>query len=100
MKTHGIKLVSKTLLRYSFSLVAVAGVLTLRMWLVPLTGPGAPFVLFFAAVLVISVFAGVGPGLCTVVLSTPLAAYMFAVPAPDILLLKRPFRRRCLALTA
>ncbi len=46
-----------------------------------LTGTGAPFVIFFAAVLVISLFAGVGPGVCAVLLSLPLAAYMFVLRA-------------------
>ena len=53
----------------------------LRLWLVPLTGTGAPFVLFFAAVLATSLVGGVGPGIVAVVLSLPLAAYMFVVRA-------------------
>ena len=56
-------LFQKTIFRYLFSVVAVvASAFALRMWLVPLTGMGAPFVLFFAAVLVTSLLAGVGPG--------------------------------------
>ena len=37
--------------------------------------------LFFAAVLVTSLFAGVGPAICAVLLSTPLGAYTFVVGA-------------------
>jgi len=53
----------------------------LRIWLIPLTGTGAPFVLFFAAVLVTSLFAGVGPGICATLLSVPLGAYTFVMRA-------------------
>ena len=70
-----------TILRYLFAIVAVAGTLALRIWLIPLTGTGAPFVLFFGAVLATSLFAGVGPAICAVLLSLPLAAHMFVVRA-------------------
>jgi PAS domain S-box-containing protein len=70
----------KPILRYLFASVAVAGTLALRIWLIPLTGTGAPFVLF-GAVLATSLFAGVGPAICAVLLSLPLAAHMFVVRA-------------------
>jgi PAS domain S-box-containing protein len=70
-----------TIFRYLFGIAAVAGVFALRIWLIPLTGTGAPFVLFFAAVLVTSLFAGVGPAICAVLLSMPLGAYTFVVGA-------------------
>ena len=70
-----------TFVRYLFAIVLVASTFALRLWLIPLTGIGAPFVLFFAAVLVISVAAGIGPGICAIVLSVPLDAYMFAARA-------------------
>jgi len=53
----------------------------LRIWLIPFTGTGAPYVLFFAAVLVASLFAGVGPGICALLMSMPLAAYTFVTRA-------------------
>src|SRR4249920_887947 len=74
-------LFQNTIFRYLFAIAAVASVFALRIWLIPFTGTGAPFVLFFAAVLVTSVFAGVGPGICAVLLSMPLAAYTFVVGA-------------------
>jgi uncharacterized membrane protein len=49
--------------------------------LVPLTGTGAPFVLFFGATLITSLLAGVGPGLGVLLVSLPLARYMFVVRA-------------------
>ena len=70
-----------TIFRYLFGIAAVASVFALRIWLIPLTGTGAPFVLFFAAVLVTSLFAGVGPAICAVLLSMPLGAYTFVVGA-------------------
>ena len=71
----------KPIIRYLFSISAVALTFALRTWLVPLAGADAPFVLFFAAVLTISLIAGVGPAICAVLLSLPLAAYTFVVRA-------------------
>jgi PAS domain S-box-containing protein len=74
-------LFQNTIFRYLFGVVAVVGALALRIWLLPLTGTGAPFVLFFAAVVVTSLFAGVGPGICAALLSMPLAAGTFVTRA-------------------
>src|SRR3954468_15142729 len=65
--------------RYLVALGAVTTAFALRLLLTPLTGTGAPFVLFFAAVLVTSLAVGTGPGLVSLVTSLPLAAYMFVV---------------------
>jgi PAS domain S-box-containing protein len=81
MKSRVSILFRNTLFRYLFGIAAVASAFTLRIWLIPLTGTGAPYVLFFAAVLVTSMFAGVGPGICAVLLSMPLGAYTFVVGA-------------------
>ena len=67
--------------RYLFGIAAVASVFALRIWLIPLTGTGAPFVLSLAAVLVTSLFAGVGPAICAVLLSMLLGAYTIVVGA-------------------
>ena len=74
-------LLQSTIFRYLFGIAAVASVFALRLWLVPLTGTGAPFVLFFGAVLATSLFAGVGPAICAVLLSMPLGAYTFVTGA-------------------
>jgi PAS domain S-box-containing protein len=79
--TRFTALLRKTTVRYLFGLAAVAIAFGLRIWLIPLSGTGAPFVLFFAAILLTSLFAGVGPGICAVLLSVPLAAYTFVVRA-------------------
>src|SRR5262249_1213767 len=78
-----------------FAIATVASTFALRLWLVPFTGTDAPLLLFFAAVLVISLVAGIGPGIWALVISVPLAAYTFASgagdppfqPAVDVLLL-------------
>jgi PAS domain S-box-containing protein len=75
------RLFQNTAFRYLFSIAAVASVFALRIWLIPLTGTGAPYLLFFAAVLVTCLFAGVGPAICAVLLSIPLGAYTFVVGA-------------------
>ena len=77
MKCRVNSLFQNTMFRYLFSIAAVASVFARRIWLIPLTGTGAPFVLFFAAVLV----TGVGPAICAVLLSMPLGAYTFVVDA-------------------
>jgi PAS domain S-box-containing protein len=68
-----------TLARYLFAVVAIAITFALRFLLMPLTGTGAPFVLFFAAVLVTCLLAGTGPGICAVLLSLALADNAFVV---------------------
>ncbi len=75
------RLFARTVFRYVFSVATVLVALALRILLSPWTGNGAPFVLFFAATLVTSLVAGTGPALCTLLLSLPLAAYVFVVRA-------------------
>jgi PAS domain S-box-containing protein len=70
-----------TFVRYLFAIALVASAFALRLWLIPSTSAGAPFVLFFPAILVTSWFAGVGPGICAVVISMPLGAYSFGIGA-------------------
>src|SRR5262245_55682445 len=68
----GSQLFQKPIVRYLFGVAAIAMAFGLRIWLVPLTGTGAPFVLFFGAVLATSLFAGVGPGILVVLLGAGL----------------------------
>src|SRR5262245_3189052 len=69
--------------RYFFASATVASTFALRLWLVPFTGTDAPLMLFFAAVLAISLVAGIGPGIWAIVISVPLAAYTFVTGAGD-----------------
>jgi PAS domain S-box-containing protein len=70
-----------TVIRYLFAIVTVASTFALSLRLIPLTGAGAPFVLFYTAVLVTSLFAGAGPGLCALLIGLPLAVSMFVTRA-------------------
>src|SRR5215510_2134063 len=79
MRTRFNMLFQNTIIRYLFGILAIAIAFALRISLIPVTGTGTPFVLFFTAVLATSLIAGVGPGICAVVLSLPLASYTFVV---------------------
>jgi PAS domain S-box-containing protein len=68
-------------MRYGFAVAMVIGAFGLRKLLEPVTGTGAPFVLFFGAVLVASLVGGRGPGILATLLSVPLGAYEFVVRA-------------------
>lgn len=80
-KARVARLMQHTAIRYLLALAAVAMAFGAKTLTVPLTGRGAPFVLFFAATLVTSLFLGVGPGLLTILLGIPLAAVAFVLPA-------------------
>jgi PAS domain S-box-containing protein len=67
--------------RYLLAIGAVGVAFGLRLAFVPLTGTGAPFVFFFAAVMVTSLAAGVWPGIFSLLLSVPLASYSFVIRA-------------------
>jgi PAS domain S-box-containing protein len=67
--------------RYAFGIAAVAVALGLRFLLMPWTGKGAPFVLFFGATLITSLVAGVGPAILSLTLSLPVAATEFVLRA-------------------
>jgi PAS domain S-box-containing protein len=71
----------RVFVRYAFAALTVAVAFGLKKVLEPVTGTGAPFVLFFAAVLVTSLLAGPWPGLIATLLSSPLGAYVFVVRA-------------------
>ena len=81
MDSRGGTLPHITFVRYLFAIALVASTFALKLWLTPWTGTGAPFVLFFAAVLLTSLFGGVGPGICAVVLRMLLGAYTFVMGA-------------------
>ncbi len=74
MEVRASTLFRNTFIRYLFAITTVASTFALRQWLVPFTGTDAPLMLFFATVLVISLVAGIGPGICAVVISVPCAA--------------------------
>ncbi|KAB2908205.1 MAG: HAMP domain-containing histidine kinase, partial [Kofleriaceae bacterium] len=67
--------------RYGLAAVFVGAAFGLRLLLVPLTGVGAPFVLFFGAVLASGLVGGRGPGLLAALASAPLGAHFFVAHA-------------------
>jgi PAS domain S-box-containing protein len=71
----------RTPVRYTIGFATVAAAFALRMLLEPITGTGAPFVLFFGAIVATSLLAGPGPGILATVLSLPVGALVFVMPA-------------------
>jgi PAS domain S-box-containing protein len=67
--------------RYLFAIAAVAVAFALRLGFIRLTGTGAPFALFFAAIMVTGLSAGVGPALFALLLSLPIGTYAFVLRA-------------------
>ena len=57
MKARVNILFHNAIVRYLFAIVTVASTFAFRIWLTPFTGTGAPFVLFFAAVVVLTMLA-------------------------------------------
>jgi PAS domain S-box-containing protein len=69
------------ILPYAFAVGTVAAAFGLRKLLEPATGAGAPYVLFFGAVLMSSFLAGHRAGILATILSTLLGAHEFVVRA-------------------
>ena len=66
--------------RYALAFAAVAIVLLLKLPLLRLNWPEAPYLLFVAAVLVAAGLGGFGPGLLAISLSVIVGNFFFAVP--------------------
>jgi PAS domain S-box-containing protein len=68
-----------------FPYVAAVGVTILatlvRLFLAPLVGSGIPFATYFLGILLVSWYAGFGPALLSIVLSTAAGTYLFISPA-------------------
>ena len=67
-------------LRYGSVLVAAILATLLRMWLDPLLGDQVPFTTYFAAIMFVAWYAGLGPSLMAIVLSVLLGSYFFLEP--------------------
>ena len=63
--------------RYALAISAVVAALALRILLTPLTGRGAPFVVFFGAILITSLLAGAGPAALVAALALPISLRLF-----------------------
>jgi PAS domain S-box-containing protein len=77
----GARLFQRRWFRYLFGLATAGIAFGLRTLFAPWTGRGAPFVLFFGATLTTSLLAGVGPGLMVLLISVPISAIAFSIPA-------------------
>ncbi|MBS2026330.1 MAG: PAS domain S-box protein [Deltaproteobacteria bacterium] len=67
--------------RYGLAVATVAAAFGLRIVFEPITGTGAPYVLFFGALLAVSILAGSGPGILATALSMVLGAIWFVTRA-------------------
>ncbi len=74
----------RILANYGLAAAAVAGVLVIKLALVPWVEHDTPFLLFTAAVLVAAWFGGLGPGLFATALATLASAFFFMRPWLDL----------------
>src|SRR5215467_3432704 len=74
-------LVQNRIARYVLAMAMVAGAFAARLGFIPLSGTDTPFVFFFAAIMVTTLLAGVGPGIFALLLSLPLGAHWFMIRA-------------------
>ena len=68
------------LARYGIGVAAVGLALVIKLLLDPLIGEETPFLLFFAAVMAVAYFGGLGPGLVATGLAALVAWYFFLFP--------------------
>jgi light-regulated signal transduction histidine kinase (bacteriophytochrome) len=66
--------------RYGSALVAAILATLLRMSLDPLLGDRAPFTTYFAAIMFVAWYAGLGPSLMAIAFSILMGSYFFAAP--------------------
>jgi two-component system, cell cycle sensor histidine kinase and response regulator CckA len=78
------------LLRYGVALLAVTAAAAGRFWLEQFFGVTPPYVIFYPAVMIVAMVAGLGPGLLATALSASVAEYFFlqsrgslTTPSPD-----------------
>jgi PAS domain S-box-containing protein len=81
MAAHDGKL-ERAWARYAFAVFAVLVVFALRRLLLPLTSAAAPFLMFFAAILVTSLVAGFRPAVLATLLSGLLGAWIVSASTP------------------
>jgi PAS domain S-box-containing protein len=70
----------KNYLRYLYALLAVPLVVLLRFALMPLTGPGIPYVTLFPVTVAVALLAGLGPSVLTGFLGSIIIDYLFVPP--------------------
>lgn len=70
----------KTYLRYVYAILAVSLAVLLRYALVPLIGPGLPYVTLFPVTVSVALLAGLGPAILTGFLGALAVDYFFITP--------------------
>jgi PAS domain S-box-containing protein len=74
----------KNYLRYFYALLAVPVIVLLRYALMPLVGPGVPYVTLFPVSVGVALLAGLGPAILTGVLGSIVVDYLFIPPLYEI----------------
>jgi PAS domain S-box-containing protein len=69
------------------SLLLVAGLTIVKIWLLPQSGFATPYVLYYSAVLVATIIGGLGCGLITALVAGFTATYFFTVPQSPFIIL-------------
>jgi PAS domain S-box-containing protein len=77
---HSMKINSKDYLRYLYALLAVPLVILLRYALMPLIGPGIPYITLFPVSIAVALLAGMGPAILTGFLGSIAIDYLFIEP--------------------
>jgi signal transduction histidine kinase len=70
----------KSYLRYAYAILAVPLSVLLRFAIMPLTGPGTPFIVLFPATVIVALLGGMGPAVLTGVLGVLASDYFFVTP--------------------
>jgi PAS domain S-box-containing protein len=70
----------KSYLRYVYAILAVPLAILLRFALLPLTGPGTPYITLFPVTVAVALLAGLGPAILTGILGSIAIDYLFIPP--------------------
>ena len=70
----------KKILRYIYAFLAVPLAVALRYMLMPLVGPGVPYITLFPATVVVALLAGFGPAIVAGILGSIVIDYLFIPP--------------------
>jgi signal transduction histidine kinase len=81
LKSPDIFKPESTLAKYLIGAGTALFALAIRLALTPYTGAGAPFLIFFGAVLISSLIGGRGPGMLSAIIGAPMGTYFFVLPA-------------------
>jgi PAS domain S-box-containing protein len=81
---RALRVRERPLLAYSVAMIIIAIATALRMGVGGQLIAGVPFITFYPAIIIATLFGGFGPGILSIVLSSAIAWYLF-LPSPDSL---------------